>query len=62
MTKYEWYWLSNRDWYFRRDDGVAVIRDDAPEEAKKSYRIFLDQLEAKRIREESYRTTEDDSV
>lgn len=46
MKKYEWYWHSNKDWYFRRDDGVQVVRDDAPEEAKRSYQIYLEQIKS----------------
>ena len=45
MTKLDFYWKSNKDWYYR--DSITmqcVIKDDAPEEAKKSYQNYLKEL------------------
>ena len=36
------YWTSNEDWWEYNKDGVAVIKDDAPEEAKRSYAEYLE--------------------
>ena len=42
---FEHYWCSNKDWVEFGDDDLAVrVRDDAPEEAKESYRLYLRQL------------------
>ena len=45
MTKLDFYWKSNKSWYHRDDVTLScVINDDAPEEAKKSYQNYLEQL------------------
>lgn len=46
MMKLERYWLSNRNWIRFTNKG-PVVRDDAPEEAKASYRKYLEQIKAK---------------
>ena len=43
MVKLELYWESNRDWY-HYDGWTSVLNDDEPEEAKRSYRVYLQQL------------------
>ena len=43
MTKMDYYWASNKDWYERKD-GVRVIKDTAPKEAKESYERYLKQM------------------
>ena len=42
------YWMSNKNWY--HFEGLKpVINDDAPEEAKESYKHYLEQVkEAKK--------------
>lgn len=47
MTKnIELYWHSNRDWWHY--DGYAmVINEDAPKEAKESYKRYLKQIKSK---------------
>ena len=46
MTKLESYWLSNRDWIKFTKNG-AVPRENAPKEAKESYKKYLQQLKDK---------------
>lgn len=44
MTRLENYWMSNKDWVdFSKED--VCVKEDAPEEAKKSYEIYLKQVE-----------------
>ena len=43
MVKLESYWYSNRDW-FHFEGMKRVINNDAPEEAKRNYQIYLKQL------------------
>ena len=43
MVKLELYWESNRDWY-HYDGWTSVLNDEEPEEAKRSYRVYLQQL------------------
>ena len=38
---YDTFFMSNRDWYEIKN-GVRIIKDDAPEEAQKSYDTYLD--------------------
>jgi len=49
--KYQFYWMSNQNWWKRDTDGEAVIREDAPEEAQKSYQHYI---EKKRRRDEAF--------
>ena len=43
MTRLENYWMSNKDWVdFSKED--VCVKEDAPEEAKKSYKIYLEQV------------------
>ena len=48
MRKYDMYWESNEEWYYVKD-GKFIVRDDAPEEAKESYKHYLEQC--KEVRE-----------
>ena len=50
MTKLDFYWKSNKEWYHRDPVSLCcVLNDDAPEEAKKSYQNYLKQAkEAKK--------------
>lgn len=47
MTNLDLYWRSDRSWYhfeeIEEDFLVPVINDDAPEEAKLSYKNYLEQ-------------------
>ena len=46
MTRLENYWMSNEDWVdFSKED--VCVKDDAPEEAKRSYEKYLKQIEEK---------------
>lgn len=47
MTKLDFYWRSNSDWYHIDENCDFVINDNAPEKAKKSYENYLRQLEEK---------------
>lgn len=53
MRKLDYYWMSNEDWYHQEDNGVFVVNDDAPPEAKESYKHFCEQSKyaTERIRE-----------
>lgn len=42
MKKFDVYWKSNKDWYFY-DGFVPKLKEDAPEEAKKSFEHYLQQ-------------------
>jgi len=36
------YWKQNKDWYSESDDGKEfIIKDDAPDRAKKSFELWL---------------------
>jgi hypothetical protein len=35
------YWASNPDWWDYNEKGEAVVRDDAPQEAKDSYDYYM---------------------
>lgn len=47
MTKLDTYWESNEDWYEYKGF-TPVLKDDAPEEAKESFRRYQLQLEEKK--------------
>lgn len=47
MTKLDFYWRNDKNWY-HWEGNVAVLNDDAPEEAKKSYQNYLRQKEEKK--------------
>jgi len=49
MTKLDYYWASDENWYHLDENMRFVINDDAPEEAKKSYENYLKQK--KRLKE-----------
>lgn len=37
------YWYSNKDWYVLDDENdTFVIREDAPERAKKSFELWIE--------------------
>lgn len=42
MRKYENYWSSNPDWYYFKN-GRPVMSENAPEEAKESFKRYLEQ-------------------
>ena len=46
MRKLELYWRTNSDWFHFDENLRAVINDDAPEEAKESYRRYMEQRKA----------------
>ncbi|MBR4347268.1 MAG: hypothetical protein IKP75_10130 [Oscillospiraceae bacterium] len=50
MTKLDLYWESNKGWYYTDKDGVAHLKDDAPQKAKESYKHYLEQM--KRCKEQ----------
>lgn len=51
MRKLDYFWMSNKKWYERKENLVPVINQDAPPEAQASYQHYLEQL--KRIEAES---------
>ena len=44
MVKLEHYWCTNKDWWYWTEDGGRIMNEDAPEDAKESYRIYKQQL------------------
>ena len=50
MRKFDYFWKTNKSWFHRKKNGVAVINDDAPQEAQESYKRYLEQ--SKRAAEE----------
>lgn len=40
MRKYDYHWMSKEEWYHLNDNGVFVLNDDAPQEAKESYENY----------------------
>lgn len=46
MMKLERYWMSNRNWLEFTKDG-PVLKEDAPEEARESYKKYLEQMKSK---------------
>ena len=45
MRRYDIYWMSNDAWYHQKENGVFVVNDDAPQEAKDSYLHYRKQRE-----------------
>lgn len=45
MKRLDFYWKSDKSWYHWDDKfSYYVINDDAPEEAKESYKHYLEQI------------------
>ena len=44
MRKSECYWASNPEWY-HFENGIVVLNESAPPEAKESFKIYLEQNE-----------------
>lgn len=42
MKKLDMYWMSNRDWWEFKGF-IATLKEDAPIEAKESYKRYLEQ-------------------
>lgn len=38
------YWQTNKDWYIVDDEGNVTLTDKAPEEAKESYRRYVEKF------------------
>lgn len=49
MTKLDFYWQSNQEWY-HWEKMQPVLNDDAPDEAKESYKHYQEQLKEKENR------------
>ena len=45
MRKLDFYWKTNKEWYYRKENGTCVLKDTAPKEAKESYERYLKQVE-----------------
>lgn len=43
MRKLDYFWTTNKDWWYRQENGVRRLKDDAPKEAKESYAHYLEQ-------------------
>ena len=42
MMSLDWFWSSKKEWcHF--ENGILVVNEDAPPEAQKSYKHFLEQ-------------------
>ena len=44
MRKLDYFWATNRDWWYRKENGVKVLKKDAPPEAQESYKHYLEQI------------------
>lgn len=44
MRKIDLHWQSKDEWW-EFENGIPVVRKDAPDEAQESYRRFLEQIE-----------------
>ena len=42
MRAYDVFWMKNEEWYIRKN-GIAIIKDDAPQEAQDSFVHYLEQ-------------------
>ena len=40
MKKMDYYWMSNDKWWTIKN-GVPVVREDAPDEARQSYKRYI---------------------
>lgn len=61
MRHLDYYWQSNKDWWYRDDDLIAKVKDDAPPEAKESYKHFFEQeRNHKSVFDDDYKEPEDD--
>lgn len=58
MRKLDFYWQSNDAWWEVRN-GIPVVRDDAPLEAKKSYERHRKQVEEYEREQERRRKREE---
>lgn len=47
MSKFDVYWMSNREWW-EFNGSVATVKEDAPPEAQESYRRFQEEQEKNR--------------
>ena len=45
MTKLDYFWASQKEWWHRLPNGEKVLNYDAPAEAKESYERYLKQLD-----------------
>ena len=45
MRKLDFFWQSNKDWYYRKENEACVLQETAPKEAKESYARYLEQKE-----------------
>jgi len=48
MRKLNLYWRTNEEWYHFDKNMNPVVNDDAPEEAKESYRQYLEEKKARK--------------
>ncbi len=46
MKKLDFYWRTNKEWYYLTENGVYVVKPDAPKEAQESYKHYLEQLKS----------------
>ncbi len=53
MKKLEKKWYENKDWWHFNENGFFEINEDAPEEAKESFRKYREQCKAKRTEMEN---------
>lgn len=46
MTRLDYFWHSNPNWYEKNEYGIDIIKKDAPPEAQESYKHYLEQLQS----------------
>ncbi len=49
MRKLDFYWKSNRDWWFYDKNLIPRIKNSAPQEAQESYQRYREQSKNARI-------------
>ena len=49
MRKLDYYWTTNKEWWYRKENGVRVIKPNAPSEAQESYKRYIEQKKRKSI-------------
>ena len=43
MRKLDYFWKTNKDWWYRDKNLVPRLKEDAPPEAQESYKHYLEQ-------------------
>ena len=44
MRKLDYFWRTNKNWWYRDENLNEILKDDAPPEAQESYKHYLEQI------------------